>query len=113
MSAGSLPAAHFWSWAHLEAVVGHSFAFSGGSLQILSAVAVQLLACAILKKPIAGALPWLVVIVVMAGFEARDFASGGAIELRSALMDFGFSLLLPTILMLGVRCFPRLATWGG
>jgi hypothetical protein len=99
-------------WLQFKDFLSDWTGLSEDALHIYAAVLVQLAAAAALRSSLARALPWLCVLAVLVGNEALDlYLPGQPIErwqIDGGIRDLWNTLLMPTILLLTARFFPRL-----
>jgi hypothetical protein len=112
IAAAGLSSAIAVAWEQARPFAEHSIGFSSNSLVTIAAVLIQLLACALLRKPISSIWPWLVIFLLICGNEAVYFRSIGwsadEPQLRLRVTHFLLTLAVPTMLMLAARWWPRL-----
>ena len=104
-------------WLQFKDYLSHATGLHEDALHVYAAVLVQLVAAALLRRPIAHPLPWLIVLAVLAVNEAMDLREPGkAIEqwqIAGGLRDLLNTMALPTLLLLVARYVPSLVTGAG
>ncbi len=86
------------------------------ALHIYAALLIQLTTAAVLRKSVRNIIPWLIVLALTVLNEASDFRlntlSGDPYDVRVqvAVHDLWNSMLLPTLLLMVARFWPRLLT---
>lgn len=99
-------------FAAARAFLAHSFGFGPNAVHVILAVLVQLLLCALMRTPVSSLWPWIAIeMLVLARtivtFEPAAWADHD-VGYYTNLIGLALSLLLPTMLMLLARYFPRL-----
>lgn len=104
-------------WLQFKDMLSEWSGLSEDALHIYAAVLIQLVAAAALRSSLARALPWLCVLAVLLMNEALDlYLPGQPIErwqIDGGILDLWNTLLMPTILLLTARFFPRLVAGPG
>lgn len=101
-----------WSWNEAKQSVGQALAIGHDTLHLFIGVLLLLLAAALLRKPVSSWQPWL---VVFAGTCLNELADlwveewpEPAMQYGEALKDLLLTMVLPTLLLVTTRVFPRL-----
>lgn len=104
--------AAFSGWYDVKMIIERSGAVSTDALHVIAGVVIQLLVAMITRKPLSSWLPWLAVLAFLVFNEAVDLWMEQwpslAMQVGEAVKDLWLTMLLPTILMLAFRFFPRL-----
>lgn len=101
-----------WSWKQAKLFIENSFAFSTDSIHVIAGVLIFLAAALLLRRPVSNWQPWLVVLVLTSINELADlwiesWPSLGR-QYGQGAKDVLLTMLLPTLLLLTARSFPRL-----
>lgn len=100
------------SWAETKEFVERSLAFSLDSLHVIAGVLILLTAALLIRKPVTNWQPWLVVLVLTCTNEIADLWSeqwpSPGRQYGEGVKDLLLTMLLPTVLLLASRRFPRL-----
>jgi uncharacterized membrane protein len=101
-----------WSWGEMKQFIQHSLGFNLDAVHVIVGVLIFLAAALLLRRPVSSLAPWLVVFVLTCFNEAMDLWlqqwPNPAIQYGEGLKDILLTLLLPTVLLLTARRFPRL-----
>jgi hypothetical protein len=93
-------------WRHVGELLDHAFALDLDALQLYAAIFAQLGAA--LRRPLATKAPWLCALAAGAAVEAgRVVALHGEIAPAKILLHIGAALVIPTLLLILARYFPR------
>lgn len=99
-------------WYHAKTFVEHAIAFSDDALHIWAGVLIQLLAAALLRRSLGSWWAWSAVLVLELANEAVDLWVERWPDLAQQLGEGGkdivLTLLLPSLLLLISRRWPRL-----
>ncbi|MFM5907215.1 MAG: hypothetical protein ACKOPO_06485 [Novosphingobium sp.] len=95
--------------------IERSIAFHNDALHAMAGVVLALLAAAVLRRSVAHALPWLVVLVIELVNEANDYffepwPNDVARQFGEIAKDIGLTMALPTLLLIVARLWPQLLT---
>ncbi|HEY0042965.1 MAG TPA: hypothetical protein VGB62_00315 [Allosphingosinicella sp.] len=99
-------------WLHIKNAVEAFTGLERDALHVYGAVAVQLVAVIVSRKPLASFVPWSCVLVVEGANEASDLLTDGLVEaweVQGAVHDLWNTMLLPSLLLLLTRFAPSLA----
>ncbi len=111
-SFGSRVEAAFSSWTEAKVFLEESVAVSTESLHVVAGVLIQLLAAALLRKPVSSASPWLVVLAIASVNEFMDLSieqwPRPAMQFGEGVNDLLVTMLLPTVLLITARKTPRI-----
>ena len=102
----------FSSWYDAKMVIERAGTVSNDALHVIAGVLVQLVAAAILRRPLSAWLPWLVVLAALLFNEAVDlwverWPSLG-MQVAEGIKDLMLTMLLPSALLAALRCWPNL-----
>lgn len=102
-------------WMHSKLYLEHSITFSSDALHVIGGVVVLLGTALLLRKPLSSAGPWFVVFVLACFNEFIDLRfpqwPDPAMNYAESAKDLILSMVLPTLLLVAARLFPRL--WSG
>jgi hypothetical protein len=104
-------------WVQFKDYLSQATSLHQDALHIYAAVLVQLAAAALVRRPIAHPLPWLILLAVLSANEAMDLReTEKAIEqwqIAGGLRDLFNTMAVPTLLLLAARYAPSLVTAPG
>lgn len=102
----------FVGWYQFKLFLEHASAISMDALHILIGFALFLFAALILKRTVAGFLPWLATLILEIGNEAYDLTvelwPDPGSQLGEGAKDVVLTMALPTLLLLIARWRPAL-----
>lgn len=102
----------FLGWYQFKLFIEHASGISMDALHILFGFAIFLLAARVLKRSVAGPLPWLAVLLLELGNEAYDLHvelwPNLVSQLGEAAKDIMLTMALPTLVALVARWQPDL-----
>ncbi len=113
---GSEKGTVMWSWTETKELIEHSIGFSLDSLHVIAGVLILLAAALLLRKPVSTMRPWLVVLVLACANEFIDLSyrwPSPSIQFGESIKDLLLTMLLPTVLLLASRIYPRIFESGG
>lgn len=98
-------------WVETKHFIERSVSLSPDALHVIAGVMMQVAAALLLRKPLTSWWPWLVVLVFTSSNEIIDlwferWPSSG-MQLGEGFKDLLLTMLLPTMLLLASRRFPR------
>ena len=100
------------AWHEGKLYVEHSVAVSNDALHVLVGVVVWLGLAVVLRRPLSSWLPWAGVAVLLLWNEVVDLFveqwPDAAQQYGEGAKDLLLTLLVPTLIMLAVRCRPQL-----
>ena len=107
----------FTDWYSAKIFVERSVAVSTDSLHVIAGVAIQMLTAIVLRRPLTNWLPWGIVLTALLFNEAVDLWverwPSLAMQMGESTKDLLLTMLLPTLLTLGLRWSPQLAGKAG
>ena len=101
-------------WFNVKTAIEHSIAFHDDALHVIVGVLLQFAVAAVLRRPISGPLPWLAVLVLELINEASDLRwelwpkAERSMQIGEGVKDVLLTMLIPSLLLLIARKFPRL-----
>lgn len=100
------------SWHEWKLFVERSVAFSQDAIHVIVGVLLLLITASLLRKPLSSWWPWLVVLVSTFINEAIDLWvekwPDPAMQYGEGFKDLLLTMLLPTVLLVTTRSWPRL-----
>lgn len=101
-------------WIALKLDLATSTGLDRDALHIYAAVIVQMLVAVVTRRSLGDAIPWLIVAGVSIANEWADLRyetwPDRSLQHAGAIHDLVNTIMLPTVLLLGVRFLPRLFT---
>lgn len=101
-----------WSWQEAKLFLRHSLAFSLDAVHVIAGVVVMVGAALLLRKPVSSPTPWLVVFALSCLNEIIDLFvqewPHPGMAYGESMKDLLLTMLLPTLLLLTSRSFPRI-----
>ncbi len=98
-------------WFDVKTFVERSVSFSDDVLHVLAGVFIQLIAAALLRSSVTRWRPWLIVLALELLNEWSDFHVDHwpdlGMQLGESTKDVVLTMMLPTVLLLIARRFPR------
>lgn len=99
-------------WAAFKVFVSHASGISHDAMHVIAGVIAQLVLAALLRKSLASPLPWAVVLLAELANEWNDLYvepwSEQAMQYGEIAKDIGLTMLLPSLLLIVARWYPRL-----
>jgi hypothetical protein len=100
------------AWYRAKTLLKHATGWPMDTLHVLAGVLLQLLIAAVLRRSLASGRVWLVLLLLELANEAYDLWferwPSLAMQLGEGLRDVISTMVLPTILLLVARTWPRL-----
>lgn len=101
-----------WWWQEAKFFLRHSMAFSLDAVHVIAGVVVMIAAALLLRKPVTSSTPWLVVLALSVLNEVIDLFvqqwPHPGMAYGESMKDLLLTMLLPTLLLLTSRSFPRI-----
>lgn len=98
-------------WQEAKLFLRHSLAFSLDALHVIVGVVLMVAAALLLRKPLSTPTPWLVVFIFAFVNEIIDLYAEQwphpAMQYGEGVKDLLLTMMLPTLLLLTSRSFPR------
>lgn len=100
------------AWYEAKKLIAQATGVSMDALHVAAGVLLLLVLAAILRRSIADYRPWAAVLALTLLNEASDFWTelwpDTGMQIREGVKDILSTMLLPSLLLLTARCFPRL-----
>jgi hypothetical protein len=102
------------NWYGVKEFLEHWSGLDMDSLHVHAGVLGQIAAALVLRRPLRSVIPWLLVLAAALANEAYDFQyeiwEDRSAQLDGGIRDIWNTMLLPTVLLLLARFYPRLFT---
>ena len=107
----------FSSWYDAKMMIERAGTVSTDALHVIAGVLVQIVAAAILRRPLSAWVPWLVVFAALLFNEAVDLWverwPSLTMQAWEAIKDLLLTMLLPTAMMAALRLSPEMGRTSG
>ena len=104
-------------WHHVKEWLEHASGLDMDALHVHAGILCQFTAALLLRKPLRSPIPWLVVLAAILANEVYDYnyevwPDRGA-QFAEGVRDGWNTMLMPTLILLATRFYPRLFTGPG
>jgi len=101
-------------WHHIKDMIEQASGLDMDSLHVHAGVLGQMAAALLLRRPLRSLVPWLLVLAAVTANEIYDYNyeiwRDRDAQLAGGIRDAWNTMLLPTLILLAARFYPRLFT---